>query len=42
MREGNTTSHGGKVLACNVSHIIHGKPLALIGNMVSCPRCGGV
>lgn len=40
--EGDATSHGGKVLSCNASHMVHGKPLALIGDMVSCPRCGGV
>lgn len=42
IREGDSTSHGGKVLACNASHIVHGKPVALLGDMVSCPKCGGV
>ncbi|HKT96495.1 MAG TPA: PAAR domain-containing protein [Paraburkholderia sp.] len=42
IREGDTTSHGGKVLACTSTNIVHGKPLALLGDMVSCPKCGGV
>lgn len=42
IREGDTTSHGGRVLACTVTNLVDGKPLALLGDMVSCPRCGGV
>lgn len=42
IREGDTTSHGGKVLACTSTNTVDGKPLALIGDMVSCPKCGGV
>jgi uncharacterized Zn-binding protein involved in type VI secretion len=42
IREGDTTSHGGKVLTCNPTNIVDGQPLALLGDMVSCPRCGGV
>lgn len=42
IREGDTTSHGGRVLACTSTNTVDGKPLALLGDMVSCPRCGGV
>lgn len=42
IREGDTTSHGGRVLACTATNIVHGKPLALLGDMVSCPKCSGV
>lgn len=42
IREGDTTSHGGRVLACTSTNTVFGKPLALEGDMVSCPKCGGV
>jgi uncharacterized Zn-binding protein involved in type VI secretion len=42
IREGDTTSHGGRVLACTVTNMVNGKPLALLGDKVSCPKCGGV
>ncbi|CAJ3079904.1 PAAR domain-containing protein [Burkholderia pseudomallei] len=42
IREGDTTSHGGRVLACSTEHIIHGKAVARLGDMVSCPKCGGI
>ncbi|MCL4650382.1 PAAR domain-containing protein [Burkholderia multivorans] len=42
IREGDTTSHGGRVLACDPPNTVDGKALALLGDMVSCPRCGGV
>lgn len=42
IREGDTTSHGGRVLACDPTNTVDGKALALLGNMVSCPRCGGI
>ncbi|MBU9413713.1 PAAR domain-containing protein [Burkholderia multivorans] len=42
IREGDTTSHGGRVLACDPTNTVDGKALALLGDMVSCPRCGGV
>ncbi|MEK6350724.1 MAG: PAAR domain-containing protein [Burkholderia sp.] len=42
IREGDTTSHGGTVLTCTSTNTVEGKPLALIGDMVSCPKCGGV
>ncbi|MBN3730339.1 PAAR domain-containing protein [Burkholderia sp. Tr-20390] len=42
IREGDTTSHGGRVLACTSTNVVFGKPLALEGDMVSCPKCSGV
>ncbi|MEX3614307.1 MAG: PAAR domain-containing protein [Burkholderia gladioli] len=42
IREGDMTSHGGRVLACDPTNTSDGKALALLGDMVSCPRCGGV
>ncbi|AGK46658.1 PAAR motif family protein [Burkholderia thailandensis MSMB121] len=42
IREADTTSHGGRVLACDPTNTVGGKTLALLGDMVSCPRCGGV
>lgn len=42
IREGDSTSHDGRVLACTSTNVVHGKPLALVGDMVSCPRCRGV
>jgi uncharacterized Zn-binding protein involved in type VI secretion len=42
IREGDTTSHGGRVLACSPANTVDGKALALLGDKVSCPRCGGV
>ncbi|WP_175834990.1 PAAR domain-containing protein [Burkholderia anthina] len=42
IREGDTTSHGGRVLACTSTNMIFGKPAALLGDLVACPKCGGV
>ncbi len=42
IREGDATSHGGRVLTCTATNMVFGKPLALEGDMVSCPKCGGV
>ncbi|KVU89109.1 PAAR domain-containing protein [Burkholderia ubonensis] len=42
IREGDTTSHGGRVLACDPTNTVDGRPLALLGTMVSCPKCGGI
>lgn len=40
--EGDTSSHGGRVVGCTATMNIEGKPVARVGDMVSCPRCGGV
>jgi len=42
IREGDSTSHGGKVLACSPLNKSDGKSIALQGDMVSCPKCGGI
>lgn len=42
IREGDTTSHGGRVLACDPTNTVDGKALALLGDKVACPKCGGV
>ncbi|HIH2750447.1 TPA: PAAR domain-containing protein [Burkholderia lata] len=42
IREGDTTSHGGRVLACTPTNKVDGRPLALLGDKVSCPKCGGI
>lgn len=42
IREGDSTSHGGRVLACTATNLVDGRPLALLGDMVSCPKCGGI
>ncbi|MGZ2749948.1 PAAR domain-containing protein [Burkholderia stagnalis] len=42
IREGDSTSHGGRVLTCDPTNTVDGKPLALLGDMVACPRCKGV
>nr|WKF57210.1 hypothetical protein HUO10_001689 [Paraburkholderia busanensis] len=42
IREGDTTDHGGTVLQCSHEHKVDGKPIARFGDMVSCPKCGGV
>ncbi|MGS1033518.1 PAAR domain-containing protein [Burkholderia glumae] len=42
IREGDTTSHGGRVLSCTPTNRVDGRPLALLGDKVSCPKCGGV
>ncbi len=35
IREGDTTSHGGRVLACSPENKSDGVPLALLGDKVS-------
>lgn len=42
IREGDRTSHGGVVQKCSPTDTMDGKPMAMLGDMVSCPRCGGV
>lgn len=42
IREGDTTTHGGRVLAGTSTFIAYGKVIALLGDMVSCPRCDGI
>ena len=40
--EGDATSHGGKVIEGSSTETIHGRGIAGVGHMVSCPRCKGV
>jgi uncharacterized Zn-binding protein involved in type VI secretion len=42
IRQGDPTSHGGKVLEGSLFDICHGKPIAFIGHKVVCPKCKGV
>lgn len=39
---GDKTSHGGTVITASPFSDTHGKGWARIGDMVSCPQCGGV
>jgi uncharacterized Zn-binding protein involved in type VI secretion len=41
IRQGDPTSHGGKVLEGSPTDICHGKPIAFIGHQVQCPKCKG-
>jgi uncharacterized Zn-binding protein involved in type VI secretion len=41
IRQGDPTSHDGKVLEGSLTDICHGKPIAYIGHKVSCPKCKG-
>lgn len=40
--QGDTTSHGGIVLAGSPFSDCEGKPIARVGDMVACPKCRGV
>jgi uncharacterized Zn-binding protein involved in type VI secretion len=40
--EGDTTSHGGKVIEGSPTDKIDGRCIAGVGHQVSCPRCKGV
>lgn len=41
IRQGDSTTHGGKVLEGSMSDICMGKPISYIGHKVSCPQCKG-
>jgi len=40
VRKGDSTSHGGQVNAGLDSYLIEGKPIARVGDTVTCPKCG--
>ncbi|MWP47365.1 PAAR domain-containing protein [Gilliamella sp. Pas-s27] len=40
VRLGDPTTHGGSVISASSMTIIEGKPVALIGDLVSCPKQG--
>jgi uncharacterized Zn-binding protein involved in type VI secretion len=42
IRQGDPTSHGGKVLEGSLSDICMGKPIAFVGHKVLCPKCKGI
>ncbi|WP_332628293.1 PAAR domain-containing protein [Citrobacter sp. ESBL3] len=37
---GDKTTHGGEVISASSTMIVNGKKVALIGDMVSCPKKG--
>lgn len=37
---GDKTTHGGSVISASSTMIVQGKKVALVGDMVSCPRNG--
>lgn len=39
---GDTTDHGGTVIEADATFDVHGKPVALVGHMVVCPKCKGI
>jgi uncharacterized Zn-binding protein involved in type VI secretion len=38
---GDTTDHGGEVISAAPVATAGGKPIARLGDLVACPRCGG-
>lgn len=38
---GDSTSHGGRVITADQTFTIYRKPVARVGDMVTCPRCKG-
>lgn len=40
--EGDTTSHGGKVVTSSSTSDTNGRRWALLGDMVACPKCHGI
>lgn len=40
VRLGDPTTHGGSVITASSTSIVEGKPVALIGDLVSCPKKG--
>lgn len=41
IRVGDATTHGGKVISGDTTMIVHGRPVARVGDMVICPACQG-
>lgn len=39
---GDKTTHGGTVIQASLLATVNGKPIALRGDLVSCPQCKGV
>lgn len=40
VRLGDPTTHGGSVISVSSTMIAEGKPVALVGDLVSCPKKG--
>lgn len=40
VRLGDPTTHGGNVISASSTTMVDGKPVALIGDLVSCPKKG--
>ncbi|WP_110642253.1 PAAR domain-containing protein [Salinicola sp. CPA57] len=40
IRLGDASSHGGKVITGQSNYIVHGKPVAVVGDKVTCPKDG--
>lgn len=40
VRLGDPTTHGGAVISVSSTMIVEGKPAALLGDLVSCPKKG--
>jgi uncharacterized Zn-binding protein involved in type VI secretion len=40
--QGDTTSHGGRVLEGSATYTLFGRPVSGVGHMVMCPQCKGV
>ncbi|MGQ5524849.1 PAAR domain-containing protein [Chitinimonas sp. PSY-7] len=38
---GDMTDHGGQVISGDMTANVNGKPIARVGDMVSCPKCNG-
>ncbi|EJN01738.1 PAAR domain-containing protein [Herbaspirillum sp. YR522] len=38
---GDKTSHGGTVISGDQSFLLHGKAVARVGDLTTCPRCKG-
>lgn len=39
---GDKTTHGGEVITASETFTYLGKPVARVGDTVSCPKCGGI
>jgi uncharacterized Zn-binding protein involved in type VI secretion len=42
IRQGDPTSHGGRVIGGSLVDLFDGKPVAFVGHKVSCPKCRGI
>lgn len=40
VRLGDATTHGGNVIQASAQITVHGLPVALVGDLVSCPQKG--